>query len=1258
MANFAAELARLYYPLVLKSTLMQIEPIQWKGGFYRDLLKKGTLDPAIRDNSRSILVSSHVGKAARRCVRHKLVPAVAEFVGPFQFAGLAGRGTEPASLIVRQMQDLAAASKLTFGALFVDAISAYYRALRELIMKSDLCDENVAHIVQAAGLPPEAMHQLAQQLSQHPALMDQAGVSPAVQAQVVEHYRAPWFTCAAASTLALPQRSLFPGQPLADLLYALIFADVLKDVDAEMHELGITVAIPTDMSRSLAAHLVDPSQLGSTTTLSNVAYADDGTLLILGSATTVVHTLEKLLVIVADCMARRGQLLNYKPGKTAALVAFHGPGTKQARHDLWVTSQGIRHVSSPILGPLTLTFVHAYQHLGGWCDDKDSMWPEVLYRRAAPASSAKALQRKVHGNSHIHLHAKVHFADSLVLSGRLYNSGAWPSLPAAVADYVHAGVMQPYRAAARGCLPGHPERHIKDDYVLARVHRVQPATMIKAHRLRLFAVLLRGAPPAVFAVLGRAFVLKDARRLALQISQPTAWVHLLLDDLRWLQRYTTDLADLPELPAGLASWEQYIVQSPVRWKRLIRSALGADAAYHARIQKAAAAQDAIFAGLYSAGVPPPRYPLSVINAPVVRAEAPAQLLTGPPECPWCQRRFDKVHGLRTHIAREHRQHSRFARRWAQELPQCQACFRVFHNRDLLVDHLSIESPVCLVIGIHLASGPALDANLQLVRHCDPAAPAVLQRDACPGTLPSHARLRRRAAVPTYRAAGVLSELAYDMFAQLTPDVAKAILLDSDPVLSDAAREVLHGLSTVTPPEPPQLAAPVAAAQPVRYPSDLFSTADYVGEMAIMFPAKIKRVEFFIAHLFCGRRRDGDYQAQLEWAHDSPDFSIMILSVDIALDADKCDLSRSDSLAIWSGHVLAKRIILTGGGPPSETWSPARWTDSPGPPPIRTHEAFWGICAATARQARQLHIGNTLLIALATLLGLHAQVGTSGWMEHPLPCEWEARAPSSFSWAPLQALLLAPIASTADIDQCEFGLAAKAPARFLGLRMEQFFACLTDTPGHGHCSHGPNAHPALRGWDADKQEWRTAKRKTYPPRLCAALARSTWLTVQALWDPDESRYPDDLLDPDGARDELMAFYVGWDPYGSHDAGGSPDFAGAGGRARCRRCNPEKHRFQPPGHDVLPGSANTSVLDAPPDAVTEQSFADDLASAGVLPEEPPPPGPPPPELTEAQQARIRENRAAAQVRKAAKLQAARAARHLAVAPWIAQDLRFNF
>eukprot|EP00959_Pyramimonas_sp_CCMP1952_P461679 9481986-Pyramimonas_sp.AAC.1 len=80
-----------------------------------------------------------------------------------------------------------------------------------------------------------------------------------------------------------------------------------------MKAMGIAMALPTDMTRSLAAHLADPAQLGGNATLSNVAFADDGTLLILCPAASVVLCLERLLVLAADSMARRGQVLNYNP---------------------------------------------------------------------------------------------------------------------------------------------------------------------------------------------------------------------------------------------------------------------------------------------------------------------------------------------------------------------------------------------------------------------------------------------------------------------------------------------------------------------------------------------------------------------------------------------------------------------------------------------------------------------------------------------------------------------------------------------------------------------------------------------------------------------------------------------------------------------------------------------------------------------------------------------------------------------------------
>ena len=177
--------------------------------------------------------------------------------------------------------------------------------------------------------------------------------------------------------------------------------------------------------------------------------------------------------------------------------------------------------------------------------------------------------------------------------------------------------------------------------------------------------------------------------------------------------------------------------------------------------------------------------------------------------------------------------------------------------------------------------------------------------------------------------------------------------------------------------------------------------------------------------------------------------------------------------------------------------------------------------------------------------------------------------------------------------------------------------------------------------------------TYPPLLCAALARSTMLTMRALRDPDVAVYPDDLLDPDSALEELMAFYVSWDPYGDYEVRRTAVAMDTRNGRRCR-CDPEKHRFQAPGHDVTQKLPDDSAPAAP----TEQAFADALDDAGVLPEAPPPLGPPPPALTAEQVARIAANREAARARKAARLQAARAARHQAVAPWVAQGLRFNF
>eukprot|EP00959_Pyramimonas_sp_CCMP1952_P126350 2642772-Pyramimonas_sp.AAC.1 len=80
------------------------------------------------------------------------------------------------------------------------------------------------------------------------------------------------------------------------------------------------------------------------------------------------------------------------------------------------------------------------------------------------------------------------------------------------------------------------------------------------------------------------------------------------------------------------------------------------------------------------------------------------------------------------------------------------------------------------------------------------------------------------------------------------------------------------------------------------------------------------------------------------------------------------------------------------------------------------------------------------------------------------------------------------------------------------------ARLLETPGRGRCSHGRNAHEVLLGFDIDgqKDEWRTAKKKTYPPALCQVLAHGIVDAVNHMRvTSDPQARPEDLEKEEGA-----------------------------------------------------------------------------------------------------------------------------------------------
>eukprot|EP00959_Pyramimonas_sp_CCMP1952_P008922 186457-Pyramimonas_sp.AAC.1 len=164
------------------------------------------------------------------------------------------------------------------------------------------------------------------------------------------------------------------------------------------------------------------------------------------------------------------------------------------------------------------------------------------------------------------------------------------------------------------------------------------------------------------------------------------------------------------------------------------------------------------------------------------------------------------------------------------------------------------------------------------------------------------------------------------------------------------------------------------------------------------------------NIFCGRRRQGDIQWHLSDLQATSDVQVTTLSLDNAIDHIWGDLTREATIQEWSEHFRHHRVWITGGVPPCETWSAARWNDG-GPPCAYTiiHVTYmWGMPWCTEAQHMQVRTGNLLLFTIAQLLAEHIRAGTCGWIEHPPPALWRPQAPSSFQWMPLRALESCPL----------------------------------------------------------------------------------------------------------------------------------------------------------------------------------------------------------------------------------------------------------
>ena len=181
----APQLAKKYHPLLTKLFLRCEEPIQMKGGLIAAAHKSGSA--TMVSNYRSLLLSSHLGKALRRTIRQRLVPYYASGSNSFHCSVKQGGCVSHASHGLRLASSSARSQGRSAGILFLDVKAAYYRVVRELVVDMDDDGHSFSRLMDYFQMGVTSEAELSGEGSGHP-----RPFMPSVTGDIVKHVVCDW----------------------------------------------------------------------------------------------------------------------------------------------------------------------------------------------------------------------------------------------------------------------------------------------------------------------------------------------------------------------------------------------------------------------------------------------------------------------------------------------------------------------------------------------------------------------------------------------------------------------------------------------------------------------------------------------------------------------------------------------------------------------------------------------------------------------------------------------------------------------------------------------------------------------------------------------------------------------------------------------------------------------------------------------------------------------------------------------------------
>ena len=514
--------ARQWFPVFAKAHKRLTEPFRFSVGTCVSLAKG--LGPATSLSSfRSVFLLEGLGKGLRKLARTCLVRDI-ETKAPPLFAGcLPGSLTGALTHYLVTFFRIASNSGHTAGVLFLDAKSAYYRALRSRLTGESFGDAVLCSILHTMGVDKGAVDAILA-WSNGPPLFDT--LSRHQQRFLAALFKAPAFLLRGIPLLYSTQSGTRPGDSIADVLFAAILVNGILAVQDRLREAGIVLPVSGE-APPLPTWADD-------TALPLAAATPDEFWSVAKRACNIIHTE----------LGSRAIELAYREDKSALLVAWKGAGSRKMHGQCLTQGTGLSF--DALGGSFCAPMVSSYVHLGTKIGDKGAALPDLRRKFQQASARVKPVAGKVLRRTDIPLDRRRLILQSIGMSVAQYNVSVWGTLTGEEHKVWNSGVDSLYRLL-------YPEdRHGGEPdcptvfEVCGKALLPCPQAVMSVERIRHAARLVRGHHLALWEALATEHA---------QSSE--SWLHELIQDLEWVRRWVPGIAHSSFIgiqPDELAVW--------------------------------------------------------------------------------------------------------------------------------------------------------------------------------------------------------------------------------------------------------------------------------------------------------------------------------------------------------------------------------------------------------------------------------------------------------------------------------------------------------------------------------------------------------------------------------------------------------------------------------------------------------------------------------------------------------------------------------